>query len=370
MRSLPVLTALLGLGLLPSAGFAQPAAPAQPTTPAPAAPAQPAPAQPKAPPKPAKVTSVCPGKVLPLQANNSWTYESVQARDSKGQPVFPPDNMTKLLPLRATKLTVTVTGVETTKDETTVKLKETVTYDITKDPKTPKLFDQVVESKIVCSKTKFDISPESFFFAGEPGGYRGLTFTRFERKKETSLKLTNGVIGEAEWIEEIAAEYKKEAMKGSGATLGGGKLEMERKFTPQAPEGVQTRFQLYPTAEKLGITTSGRIMLDTKVAPDGKPCVTKKTVDVPPAPAPGAPAPATPAPAAPKAGEAPKAVAAPKAGDAPKTEPEKKVIDVPSEVCELPANWISQLWLVDNVGLVQVLNPYAHMYQLVEAKLN
>lgn len=303
MRFLSVLAATTalwgtGLALAPSAALAQ---------------------RPRAP----KVTSVCPGKVLPLAVGNTWTYESVQA------PIAPPEGMLKLLPLRATKVVVTVTAAETVKQETTVKLKETITYDITKNPDEPKLFEQVVESTIVCARNKFDISPESFFFAGEPGGFRGIAFSRFERKKETSLKLTNNTIGEAEWIEEIVAEYKKEATKGSGAQLGGGKLELERKFTPQNPEGVATRSRTYPTSEKLGITTSGRIFLDTKVAPDGKPCVTKKLAD-----------------------------------------DKKTEVVVPTEVCELPANWISQLWLVNDVGIVQALNSYAHMYQLVESTLN
>jgi hypothetical protein len=299
--------------------------------------------------KAGKVTSVCPGKLLPLAVGNTWTYESVQARDSKGQPVFPPEGMTRLLPLRATKIIVTVTDADVQKDQTTVKLKETITYDITKDPETPKLFDQVVESTIVCSKKgKFDISPESFFFAGEPGGFRGLNFSKFERKKETTLKLTNNRIGEREWIEEIIAEYAKVATKGSNARLGSGKLEMERKFTPQVPEGVATRTATYRTTERLGITTSGRVMLDTKVARDGKPCTVKK--EVPVEPRPGVPSPAEAKP-----------------GD---KKPEVKIIDVPTDVCELPANWIANIWLADGFGLVQALNPYAHMYQLVEAKLN
>ena len=36
---------------------------------------------------------------------------------------------------------------------------------------------------------------------------------------------------------------------------------------------------------------------------------------------------------------------------------------------ELPADWINQLWLVENVGVVQSLNRYAHMYQLVDSQL-
>lgn len=330
MRALPTLTALLTLGL-----------------------ASPAVAQPKA---PAKVTSVCPGKVLPLQVGNTWTYESVQARDNKGATLTPREDLVKLRPLPATKIIVTVTSAETDKKtkETTVKLKETITYDITKDPKTPKLFEQVVESTIVCApRGKFEISPQSFFFAGEPGGFRGINFSKLERKKETSLKLTNNTIGEAEWVEEIYAEYQKEATKGSGAKLGGGKLEMERKFTPLAAEGVRTRTQLFPTTEKLRLRTSGRIMLDTKVAPDGKPCSVKKVVEDEKKPE------DKPAEAA-KPGEK-------KAED----EAPKKVIDVPTETCGLPADWDSDLWLANDTGLVQTLNyPWAHSYQLVEAKLN
>ena len=36
---------------------------------------------------------------------------------------------------------------------------------------------------------------------------------------------------------------------------------------------------------------------------------------------------------------------------------------------ELPADWVSTLWLADGVGLVQSLNKYAHMYQLAESTL-
>jgi len=35
----------------------------------------------------------------------------------------------------------------------------------------------------------------------------------------------------------------------------------------------------------------------------------------------------------------------------------------------LPANWVNQLWLVPNVGVVQVLNAYGHMYTLTDAQL-
>ena len=40
-----------------------------------------------------------------------------------------------------------------------------------------------------------------------------------------------------------------------------------------------------------------------------------------------------------------------------------------SKVSELPANWINQLWIAPNVGVIQVLNSYSHMYQLTEVSL-
>jgi len=297
------------------------------------------------------VSSVCPGRILPLAVGNVWTYETVQAV-LNGNPVTAPENMTRLIPHRAVKIVVAVRSVETNGQrmalvegpfglevfvvtsaenkgpDTIVGLAEEITYDITRDPKTPKIFDKTIESTIVCSpKGRFDISPESFFFAGEPGGFRGLEFTKFERKKQTSLKLTNNVIGETEWIEEIVAEYQKVPTKGSNAKLTGGRLEMERKFIPQPVENTATRFGTFRT-ERLGLTTTGRIMLDTKLAPDGKPCTQKKLNE------------------------------------------KKEEIAVPTEICELPANWIANIWLSNNIGIVQTLNPYAHMYQLIDAKLH
>ena len=38
--------------------------------------------------------------------------------------------------------------------------------------------------------------------------------------------------------------------------------------------------------------------------------------------------------------------------------------DTDCKPAELPANWVTTLWLADGVGLVQSLNSYAHMYQL------
>ncbi len=269
-----------------------------------------------------KAAPACGVKLLPLVAGNSWTYEAVAA------PTQMPEGMARLAPLEPRKIVITVTAIDKQGTDTVVKLEEKLSFDMAKDPKESKPIEHTFTSSITCNdKNKFDISPESFFFAGEPGGVYGLTLDKLERKKETSLKLTKGAIGEAEWIEEIAAHFTRQPAKGSESTkLVGGKLELERKFTPQQPERLATRYGTF-TAEKLGILTSGRVKFDTVQTPDGKPCSIKKT------------------------------------------DKDGKETSTPSETCELPANWISTLWLADGVGIVQTLNTYAHMYQLTEATL-
>jgi hypothetical protein len=115
------------------------------------------------------------------------------------------------------------------------------------------------------------------------------------------------VIGEAEWREDIIAHFTRKGVEGSGVKLDSGKLELERKFTPAQPENINTKPGVY-TAEKLAITTTGRVTLDNPSQPESK-------------------------------------------------------------VSELPANWINQLWIAPNVGVIQALNSYSHMYQLTEVSL-
>ena len=271
-----------------------------------------------------KSPPACGAKVLPLVAGNSWTYGPVAA------PTSISEAMQRLVPAQPKQIVVTVTAVEKQGADVLVKLEEKHTFDISKDSKEPKLVEETVEATIVCNdRGKFDISPESFFFAGEPGGVHGLTFDKIERKKETSWKLVKGTIGDAEWIEEISGHFTRTPSKGSPQTkLSGGKVEIERKFTPQPQENVVSKFGSFK-AEKLGVIQSGRVTLDDTLSPEGKPCSMKK-LD-----------PAT-----------------------------KKEVSVPMETCELPANWISTLWLAEGVGMVQSLNSYAHMYQLLDATLN
>ena len=270
-----------------------------------------------------KAAPACGAKILPLLAGNTWTYNPVAA------PAEAIDAIKRISPTQPKQIVVTVAGIEKQGADTVISIEEKHGFDVGQDPKKPNLSEVVVKGTIVCNdKGKFDIAPELFWFAGEPGGVHGLTFDKLERKKETSLKLTKGTIGENEWIEEITSHFTRSPAKGSeGTKLVGGKLELERKFTPQPQEKIITKMGNY-TAEKLGLISSGRVTFDSVLSPEGKPCTMTRM------------------------------------------DPEKKTeVKEPSASCELPANWISTLWLAEGVGVVQTLNSYAHMYQLVDANL-
>jgi hypothetical protein len=247
-----------------------------------------------------KATPACGAKIMPLVEGNKWTYGFVAA------PIPPREDLAKLTPSQPKEIVVTVKSVETRGTETFVTLEEKSVADLSKDPKKQILDERTITSTITCSPTKFEISPESFFFAGEPGGFFGLTFDKFERTKDTTWKLVAGTIGDAEWREDIVAQFSRTPTPGSGAKLGSGKIELERKFTPAQPENINTKVGMY-LAEHFAITTTGRVTLDN-----------------------------------------------PQPGTVP---------------MELPAAWINQLWLAPNVGVIQVLNSYAHMYMLQEVQL-
>jgi hypothetical protein len=247
-----------------------------------------------------KTPGVCGAKILPLVEGNQWTYGFVASGTE------PPPELIKLLPSEPSTIVITVKSIESKSDTTVVHLEEKTTADISKDPKKHILDERTINSTITCSKTKFEISPDSFFFAGEPGGYFGIEFDKLERPKDTTWKLAGGQIGDQPWREEIIAHFTRAPFESSGAKHDSGKLELEHTFTPAQPESVNAPIGLYTLAEKLAVTTTGRVTLDHQVDPKPQ---------------------------------------------------------------ELPGGWVNFLWLYPNTGVVQVLNKFAHKYQLVAAQL-
>ena len=249
----------------------------------------------------AKAPSACGAKFIPLAEGNEWTYTPIA-------PPQPPDpRLARLIPTEPKEIVVTVKSIAKQGADTVISLEEKVTTDFTKDPKKPVIDVRTVESTITCNaKGKFEVSPDSIFFAGEPGGYYNLTLDKFDRSRDTSWKLQKGAVNDRPWREDVSAHWTRNATPGSDAKLGSGTLELERSFTPEQPEVVISKLGGM-MADKVALVTTGRVGMDG-APPDQKPT-------------------------------------------------------------ELPANWISTFWFANGVGLVQVLNTYGHMYQLADAKL-
>jgi len=280
-----------------------------------------APVAKKAPPPKGKAAAVCGVKIIPLVVGNEWTYEPVTMAT-----VVVDDSIKKFVPLEPRKIVIKVVSVDAPPKaggDTTVNLEETTTWDISKDTK-PKLVDRMIKTTIVCNTKKFDIDPSSFFFAGEPGGAYDLTFDKIERPKGTSFTLVNGAIGEAPWGEDIVAHFTRSARANTNAKLLGGKLELERRFTPGAPENMNVKLGGPYRAEKLQLKITGRVTLEggiEELPPDW-------------------------------------------------TSNDKTCTVVPGGFkCDLPANWVTLIWLTNDVGFLRMQNTYAHVYDLSDAKL-
>jgi hypothetical protein len=273
--------AVLALALVPTAALAKPKASA------------PAAGGPKA--------TACGVKVLPLAVGNLWRYELVAA------PTAATPEVVRISPPSPKSFSIAVTAIEPHGTDTLISLEEKVTYELSGGTKDKKNIDErVIHSTITCNAKKFDISPESFLFAGEPGGYHGITLDSMDRKG-TTWQLTGGLFGTAVWPEDLTGHWTQDVVKGSGAKMSAGKIEIERRTTPSDAELITTKAGSFKT-EKLVIKTTGRITLDAPKSPDMKPA-------------------------------------------------------------EMPADWVNQLWFSEGVGVVQSLSRYAHQYQLVESTL-
>ncbi|MGE5182732.1 MAG: hypothetical protein ACM31C_11745 [Acidobacteriota bacterium] len=251
----------------------------------------------------AKAPGVCGAKIFALNEGNTWTYEAMAAQT-------PPDpKLARITPLQPKSIVITVKSIDAKKGaDTVVNLEEKVTTEVVKaDPEhgKPAVIDErTLQTTITCDgKKKFEVSPDSFWFAGEPGGTIGVQIDKVDRSHDTSWKLVNGGIGDQAWREEIVMQWTRVATPGSDAKLGSGKLELERSFTPEQPEMIITKLGTY-RAEKVGLVTTGRVTLATPASP------------------------------------------------------------TPLKPMELPAGWLSTIWLADGVGPIQVMNGFYQMYQL------
>ncbi|HEY4182638.1 MAG TPA: hypothetical protein VGM90_37665 [Kofleriaceae bacterium] len=217
-------------------------------------------AAPKA--KAGKSTAACGATILPLVEGNNWTY-------SQGSAAIP-EATAKTTPAMPKSFVITVDKIEQSGADTIVHLSEKYTYDFSKDPRKPTLEDRTVNTTITCNDKKFDISPDSFFFSAEAGGYLGMKIEDVQ-KKGTTWQLKGGTFGEQAWADDLTFKWTKVPHEKSSAKPITGKLEMERRFQPAEPEKVITKVAVYEKAEKLIIQVTGRVTLDAPLQADAKP---------------------------------------------------------------------------------------------------
>jgi hypothetical protein len=195
-----------------------------------------------------KVSRACGESAIPLVVGNEWVYA----------PPDPPEHVPDLkemrqFPQQAKKVTIDVVGVETANAVTTVQLEEDID-------------GHKVKTSITCTADRFTIDPQSFWFAGDPGGVYNVDLASLQHKEGTTLKIVAGKLEGPEWRDDIVASWQQTATAGASQQLWKGKLEIERDFKLGAPELITVKLDgqdhQYPTAQKLMLTISGRITLD------------------------------------------------------------------------------------------------------------
>lgn len=187
-----------------------------------------------------KAKPVCGGNALPLAIGNQWTYQSVPS------PTPPDANQVRLAPRPPQKIVVTVVGADTKDGLTTVKLEEDID-------------GRKLETSITCGAGKFDISMDSLFFAGEPGGAFGLELSELTRKSTSWLFA--GTKLAPEWREDIVSQWKSVPTAGTSPRLPSGKLELERRYTLSPEVEVVNVPMMTFDGKRLTLETTGRITL-------------------------------------------------------------------------------------------------------------
>ncbi|HTE51870.1 MAG TPA: hypothetical protein VK698_13540 [Kofleriaceae bacterium] len=188
-----------------------------------------------------KLKPACGMRMLPMAEGVQWTYQYFVPEGVQ----LPPGVRIQEPP----SVTIKVVKIEKSGDKTLVSLEESYRK-------------VVVKTQIECDKKGLTIPPESFFFAGQPGGGLQMTLGKIERKSETNVFAGGGLKGEA--FEELKTTATRVPSEGSGAVLVPAKLEIERKMVVNgARETIESGIKTHKAVSRLTINMTGRATLDT-----------------------------------------------------------------------------------------------------------
>jgi hypothetical protein len=166
---------------------------------------------------------------IPFAVGNEWTYEAVASS------VAIPEGALARIPKQPSKVVIKVTGIETVNAQTTILLDEKITTKI--DEKTS--VDRTVQTKLSCAADHLDIDPQSYFFAGEPGGGLQIELTDVKRTG-TTLPIKAGFLAGPTWIESLVGKFKAKSVEGTNAPTVEGEFDFERQWGVGQVESVTT----------------------------------------------------------------------------------------------------------------------------------
>jgi hypothetical protein len=193
-------------------------------------------AQPKA-----KAKSACGIKLMPLTVGNKWTFIPATP------PAEPPADQVRYIPLQPKQVVIEVKDIVADGGKSVVKLEEDID-------------GRKIETTITCGGGVFEVSPESFFFAGEPGGDYGVELTGETRTLKDTDAGPSKPWGNV-WREDLIAKWKRTPEEGMQIDLGDGTLEVERVFRLGKPEKVSPVYKKDLVAQRLTIEVSGRVSI-------------------------------------------------------------------------------------------------------------
>lgn len=189
--------------------------------------------------KPA-VKPACGLRVLPMAPGVQWTYQYFVPEGVQ----LPPGVRIQDPPTT----TIKVVKVEKSGDKTIISLEESYRK-------------VVVKTQLECDKKGLIVPPESFFFAGQPGGGLQMTLGKIDRIAETNIFAGGSMKGEAR--EDLKTSVTRIPSEGSGAILAPAKLEIERKMVVNPNKEVIESGIKSHKANRLTINMTGRATLDT-----------------------------------------------------------------------------------------------------------
>jgi hypothetical protein len=188
----------------------------------------------------AGAAAACGLDFLPLVEGTVWTYEPFtpgDAPDAPGLRVKAPE-----------ALTLRVASVQQSGGQTRITVEESWRK-------------VTVKTELTCSKEQLQVPPQSFFFAGEPGGGLGIELQNLQSTGESFLAGKRGLAGET--YQELKAMAIRTPAEGSEARIAQATLEVERKMVVRGRETTESAMGDH-RAIKVQVQTTGRSALESQ----------------------------------------------------------------------------------------------------------